>query len=96
MAEAGDGISLYLVWFSDEPAGNRMSWTGDAQMMNAQLWLVRTGCTRSRLYHATKRQLPKGAALLVAPLEDHPDGWPKFMGMTAGVTAWLRRTGAAG
>ena len=95
MADAGNGTSLYLVWFGEEPTDETIYWSGDAQAVTSGLWLVRSGCSRSRLYHATKRQLPKGAALLVAPLDDRPDGWPKFKGMTSGVTAWLRRSGAA-
>jgi hypothetical protein len=54
------------------------------------LWLVRSGLTRSRLYHRVKRQLPEGTALLCAPLGDEPGGWPKFKGMDAGALRWLR------
>jgi hypothetical protein len=34
--------------------------------------------------------LPKGVSLMVAPLDDEPEGWPKFKSMEAGAVAWLR------
>jgi hypothetical protein len=50
------------------------------------LFMVRSERTLSRLYHAVKRQLPGGTALLVAPLA----GPPKFKGMAPGALRWLR------
>jgi hypothetical protein len=86
--------TLYLVWherpFETTGAGSIL-WDGDARPLNDNMWLVRSSATRSGLYHATKRQLPKGSALMVAPLEDLPSGWPKFKGMRAGALAWLRQ-----
>ncbi len=41
--------------------------------------------SRSEVYHAVKRRIPDGAALVVAPLADDP----KFKGMAAGARAWL-------
>ena len=82
---------LYLVWH--EPTDSTIAWDGDGRPLNDTLWLVRSGLTRSRLYHRTKHQLPPGSALLVAPLDDRPDGWPKFKGMDAGVLSWLRERG---
>jgi hypothetical protein len=41
---------------------------------------------RSAVYHALKDHLPAGTPLLVAQLSEPP----KFRGMTAGTTAWIR------
>lgn len=51
---------------------------------------MRSSLTRSRLYHDIKHQLPADAALLVAPLSDTRDGWPKFKYLNPGALAWLR------
>ena len=83
---------LYLVWHEAILAQGRepsIVWDGDAHPLNDNLWLVRTDLTRSRLYHAVKHQLPEGSALVVAPLEDRPEGWPKFKLMGPGTLAWL-------
>ncbi len=66
------------------------AWPDDAYPLADSLWLVRSGLDRSRFYHRLKKELPAGAALLVAPLTDEPSLWPKFRGMTAGALAWLR------
>jgi hypothetical protein len=84
---------LYLVWHEPVRPEEPINWNGDAFALNNQLWLVRSELSRSRLYHAIKWQLPKGVALMVAPLDDRPEGWPKFKGMEAGALAWLRTAG---
>ena len=83
---------LYLVWHESVPAApdRPIVWDGDARPLSDMLWLVRSDLSRSRLYHRIKDQLPAGSALLVAPLTDEPDGWPKFKGMDEGALAWLR------
>lgn len=83
--------TLYLVWF-DAPTGlpDGFDWHGDVHALANGLWLVRSELTRSKLYHRIKWQLPDGTPLLVAPLEDSADGWPKFKGMEAGALKWLR------
>lgn len=82
---------LFLVWLdpdADLPEG--FSWDGDAQPLADGLWLVRSDLSRSKLYHRTKWQLADDAPLLVAPLQDDRDGWPKFKGMESGALKWLR------
>lgn len=92
---AGDeGAALYLLWI--DPAAEvpgALDLHGDGHPLAETLWLVRSGLGRSRLYHRIKRQLPAGTALLVAPLADTREGWPKFKGMEAGALAWLRGAG---
>lgn len=83
--------ALYLLWI--DPAAEAdaaLDFHGDAQPLAEGLWLVRSRLSRSKLYHRIKWQLPEGAALLVAPLEDRRQGWPKFKGMEVGALAWLR------
>ncbi|QZH74499.1 MAG: hypothetical protein JY451_12610 [Erythrobacter sp.] len=84
--------TLYLIWYE---IGNgealKLNFDGDAHPVADSLWLVRSPLSRSRLYHAIKRQLPVDTALLVAPLDDDPDGWPKFKGGAPGALAWLRK-----
>lgn len=84
--------TLYLVWYqaSAPSAAGPIVWDGDAHSLNDMMWLVRSERSCSALYHETKWQLPKGAALMVAPLDDRPACWPKFKGMDAGALAWLR------
>lgn len=89
-----DMASLYLVWHEPLPGPAQdcpIVWQGDAHPLTDEMWLVRSELTRSRLYHLVKKQLPGGSALMVAPLNDRPSGWPKFKGMAAGALAWLRR-----
>jgi len=50
------------------------------------LAIVRTGMSRSKLYHAVKRQLGADLPLLVVPLADAP----KFKGMAPGALTWVR------
>jgi hypothetical protein len=84
--------TLYLVWH--DPAatsGGPLELHGDGHPLADGFWLVRSGLSRSKLYHRIKWQLPEGTALLCAPLADDPEGWPKFKGMEAGALAWLKR-----
>ena len=83
--------ALYLFWHGGDavlPAD--MVFHGEAHQLTPGLWLVRSDLPRSKLYHELKWQLPEGTALLVSPLTDDPDGWPKFKGTEAGALAWLR------
>lgn len=83
--------ALYLLWF-DSPGGlpDGFDWHGDAHVLASGLWLIRSDLTRSKLYHRIKRQLPEDSPLLLAPLDDTREGWPKFKGMEAGALKWLR------
>lgn len=66
---------LYLVYVRD-PVPEQSPLFGNGVELEPGLYLVRTEQTRSRLYHAIKRELSP-AILLVAPLS----GLPKFKGM---------------
>ncbi|TIX50461.1 hypothetical protein [Alteraurantiacibacter aquimixticola] len=82
---------LYLLWFdpeADEPES--LDFHGDAHVLADGFWMVRSDLTRSKLYHRIKWQLPDDAALLLAPLDDSRDGWPKFKGLAEGALKWLR------
>lgn len=90
----GAGEALYLLWIEPgSDAGRALDLHGDAHSLADGLWLVRSPLARSKLYHRIKWQLPGGAALLLAPLADSREGWPKFKGMDAGALAWLRGGG---
>ena len=65
---------LYLVYVRD-PVPEQSPLFGGVEL-EPGLYLVRSELTRSRLYHAIKRELSP-AILLVAPL----GGMPKFKGM---------------
>jgi hypothetical protein len=83
--------TLFMLWFDPAAADCvRLSFVGDVHRLADGLWLARTGQTRSKFYHAMKRQLPPDTPLLVAPLDDSREGWPKFKGMDAGSLSWLR------
>jgi hypothetical protein len=83
--------ALYLLWHDPAAAPEGpLDLYGDAHPLAEGLWLVRSGLTRSKLYHRIKWQLPDGTALACAPLADAPEGWPKFKGMAPGALAWLR------
>ena len=91
MADEDPGAeTLYLLWHDPAARADRLDLHGDAHPLAPGLWLVRSGLTRSKLYHRIKWQLPQGAALLCAPLADEPDGWPKFKGLEEGALRWLR------
>lgn len=57
----------------------------EAVELRPGLFLIRSGKTRSRLYHDIKHAAGPDS-LLVAAL----DGEPKFKGMTDGALKWLR------
>ena len=86
--------TLYLLWHDPAAAVPAdFALHGDAHPLAEGLWLVRSVLTRSKLYHRIKWQLPDGTALLCAPLDDAPEGWPKFKGLTSGAGKWLKGDG---
>ncbi len=83
--------TLYLLWFDPAVASSGpLDLHGDGHPLAEGLWLIRSPLTRSKLYHRIKWQLPGDAALLLAPLEDDREGWPKFKGLAGGALKWLR------
>lgn len=76
----------FLVYFEPESLREPLKVDGEGFELAAGLWLVATGLTRSRLYHAVKRQLGEGAPLLVAPLRGHP----KFKRLAPGALNFTR------
>lgn len=79
---------LYLIYCGQSPPGDGWQIEGSVFRASDDICLARTTLSRSRIYHAIKRQIRSSARLLVAPLS----GDPKFMGMARGTLAWLRRT----
>ncbi|MBC2777424.1 hypothetical protein [Parasphingopyxis marina] len=80
-------MALYLVWH--EPGCDidaELLFALDHFELRPGLLLVESPLTRSKLYHKVKWALPKGTALLAAPLEDAP----KFKGMEEGALKWVR------
>ena len=75
-----------MLWLAAFASDTGIALGEDAVELRPGLWLIRSERTRSRLYHAIKRQLPDGTPLLVAELA----GDPKFKGMAPGALAWLR------
>ncbi|POF29428.1 hypothetical protein [Roseibium marinum] len=55
--------------------------------LSQQMVIVVTDLSRSKLYHAVKRQLGDDRPLLVAPLSQAP----KFKGLASGSTKWVRQ-----
>ena len=80
MTEAAE---LYLIWH--DAAESELALGEPHHAFRPNLILARSERSRSRLYHAVKRQLPDDTALLVAPLADAP----KFKGMSPGSLKWL-------
>ena len=80
-------MPVYLVYLPLTADIDAIEVDGAMAALDDRLMLVRTGQTRSRLYHSLKRQMPGDAALLVAPLEDAP----KFKGLRPGATTAARR-----
>ena len=80
-------MPLYLVWHEAErEIDPELAASLDRAELRPGLFLVDSEETRSRLYHRVKWALPRGTALLVAPLAEAP----KFKGMEPGALAWLR------
>ncbi len=55
--------------------------------LSEQMVIVMTDLSRSKLYHAVKRQFDDDRPLLVAPLSQAP----KFKGLASGSTKWVRQ-----
>ena len=84
--EAVGAIRLYLVVAEGGGALADLVGELDAFALAPTMLLVRTGESRSRLYHFVKRRLAP-ERLFVAGL----DAAPKFKGFAAGALNWLRR-----
>ena len=84
MSAAAPQTRLMLVWHAAPEA--EVALGEDCHPLAPGLFLVRAARSRSRLYHAVKRQLPEGTALLVAGLDEAP----KFSGMAAGAMKWAK------
>ena len=84
--DAGAVAQLYLVVAEGDAPLAELAGELDAFALSPTMLLVRTGETRSRLYHFVKRRVAPGR-LLVAVLDDAP----KFKGFAAGALTWLRR-----
>jgi hypothetical protein len=81
-------MALLLANFElDDGSACELDLDADLYALNATLYLIRTGASQSRVYHAIKRQLPPDTPLIVAMLSEPP----KFKGMAAGSTKWVRR-----
>ena len=80
-----DPQTLYLIYFDEAESALDESSIAGLQRLDDGLYLLRSGLTRSQVYHRIKRYT-EPERLLVAPLEEHP----KFKGMTAGALKWLR------
>lgn len=76
--------TLYLVWHAAPEAEVELG--EDRHALAPGLFMARSARSRSKLYHAVKRQLPADTALLVAALDEAP----KFKGMAAGAMKWAR------
>lgn len=84
-------MALYLVWHeADREIGPELLHALDNFELQPGLLLIDSDLTRSKLYHRVKWALPKGSALLCAPLEDIP----KFKGMESGALNWVRARNA--
>ena len=89
MVADGDGETrLFMVVAEGGSPLAELAGELDAFVLAPGLLLVRTGGTRSRLYHFVKRRTAPDR-LLVAGLDEAP----KFKGFAAGALAWLRRDG---
>lgn len=84
--EAVGTVQLYLVIAEGGGALADLAGELDAFALSPTMLLVRTGETRSRLYHFVKRRLAP-ERLLVSGLAEAP----KFKGFAAGALNWLRR-----
>lgn len=79
---------LYLVYLRDPERSLNVSEFEGLRQLDDRLYLLQTGESRSRVYHAVKRAC-EPAGLLVAPLSEAP----KFKGMAEGALKWLRNLG---
>jgi hypothetical protein len=77
---------IYLAWLGQPIDGPIDGPWSDVFALEAQLVLIESEQSRSRVYHALKDLLPAGAPLLVQAIHDPP----KFKGLAPGATAWLR------
>ncbi len=86
-----DDTGLFLGWVEGDDVDEAPDgpWE-DAFVLRPGLLLLRSGHTRSEVYHGLKYAVPDGRAVLVGPLADTP----KFKGMAGGAQAWLRDRGA--
>ena len=82
----GGGSRLYLVVAEGGAPLADLVDELDAFALAPTMLLVRTGETRSRLYHFVKRRVAP-ERLFVAGLDEAP----KFKGFAAGALNWLRR-----
>lgn len=83
MPETDD--TLYLVYVREPETGIDSAEFHHLLQLDDGVWLVRSGLSRSKVYHAFKRAA-RPAGLLVAPLADDP----KFKGMREGALKALR------
>lgn len=89
--DAPENSQLYLVWIDPTIEVPALEFEGDAKELATNLWLYRSPLSRSKAYHRIKWQLPDDTALLLAPMDDDREGWPKFKGLNEGSLGWLRR-----
>lgn len=82
-----DTLNLFIVYCDPEYAP--LTLDEDSFTLAKGLFLVRTTLTQSQIYHRIKRILPKDTAILVV----EASAAPKFKGMAAGSTKWLRESG---
>ena len=78
-------MMLWIVYVRDASRTDDLLEGQDGMEIADNLFLVRSGKTRSKLYHSLKRKV-KPDGLLVAPLSEPP----KFKGMHTGALKWLR------
>ena len=81
-------VHLYLVYSGQSAPVDGWKMEGSVFRASPHTCLVRTTLSRSRVYHAVKRQMRSPAPLMVAPLSADP----KFKDMAPGTLTWLRRT----
>lgn len=80
-----DEQTLYLIYLGDAATPLKPAEFAALRQLDDGLYLLRSGESRSRVYHAIKRAAQPGR-LLVAPLAEAP----KFKGMHDGALKWLR------
>lgn len=80
--------TLYLIYLRDPETPLDESEFDGLRRLDDGLYLIRSGQSRSKVYHAVK-WATEPQRLLVAPLGDDP----KFLGMDSGALKWLRAGG---